>query len=176
MIISSKPYTVLLSATGIEPTSGSDGTQVTISGVGLSGATEVTFGGVQAEFEIISNTAISATAPLTGVDGPVLVVTPLGETSTPVNYFYPPAIIGVTPERGAETTLIAIAMSKNIDLSAEECEVEFSGGITVLPSFVDPMDNVVYVVVPAEAVTGRIRLTTRGGSVESPGEFEVIGE
>jgi hypothetical protein len=51
--------------TGVSPNSGPTGgnTAVTISGVNLSGATSVTFGGVTASFTNVSDTQIDATSP-----------------------------------------------------------------------------------------------------------------
>ena len=72
--------------------------------------------------------------------------------------------------------MVAIAMTKNVDLTNEECEVSFINGVKVLPSYVDPMDHVVYIVIPADAASGILRVTTKGGIAESVREFTVTEE
>ncbi len=61
---------------GFNPTSGSPGTPVDITGSGLTGASNVTFGGVSVEgggFTVNSDTSISATVPAGAITGPVCV-------------------------------------------------------------------------------------------------------
>lgn len=75
--------------TTLNPTSGSAGIEVTLTGEAfVSGGIQVTFGGVQAEFTAISDTEILATAP-TGPTGAVdvVVVTP-GGSSAAVTFTY----------------------------------------------------------------------------------------
>ena len=61
---------------GFNPTSGSPGTPVDITGSGLTGASSVTFGGVSVaagNFTVNSDTSISATVPAGAITGPVCV-------------------------------------------------------------------------------------------------------
>jgi alpha-tubulin suppressor-like RCC1 family protein len=79
------------------------GTAVTITGVGFTGATEVTFGGVAASFTVSSNTTINAVSP-TGIAGSQDIrVTSIGGTS-PVTkkdvFRYSPVIESVSPPDG----------------------------------------------------------------------------
>jgi hypothetical protein len=73
------------SVTGLGTSSGSTagGTVVSISGTGFLGAGEVLFGGVEADFTVISDTSISATAPA-GSAGvvDVVVVGPTGNSAS----------------------------------------------------------------------------------------------
>jgi hypothetical protein len=72
--------------TNVNPSSGSPGTVVTISGSGLSGATSVTFNGLPAAiFSVASSTQIIATVPVGASSGPVRVTTP-GGMSGGVNF------------------------------------------------------------------------------------------
>jgi alpha-tubulin suppressor-like RCC1 family protein len=69
------PVTVV---SGLSPRSGAAGTKVTITGLNLSGATGVKFGGTAAKFTVVSPTKITATAPAGSGTVAVTVTTPLG--------------------------------------------------------------------------------------------------
>jgi uncharacterized repeat protein (TIGR03803 family) len=74
---SSRKFQVIPTITNFSPTSGTVGSQVTITGTGLLGATQVTFGGVQAtSFTVNSATSITATVPTGAVTGKVVVKEP----------------------------------------------------------------------------------------------------
>lgn len=79
--------------TGIDPGSGPEagGTEVTITGTGLTGATSVNFGGTSVMPTQVSDTTVKATSPASSVDGPVnvTVTTPAG-TSAAVQFSYNP--------------------------------------------------------------------------------------
>jgi hypothetical protein len=65
----------------ITPTSGTIGRSVVLIGVGFTGATEVLFNGVPAQFIAVRNqeeTAIRAYVPVGAITGPVTVINPLG--------------------------------------------------------------------------------------------------
>jgi alpha-tubulin suppressor-like RCC1 family protein len=64
--------------TGLAPARGRAGTKVTITGLNLSGATKVKFGGKTAKFTVVSATKITATAPAGTGTVAVTVTTPLG--------------------------------------------------------------------------------------------------
>ena len=70
--------------TALNPSSGpaAGGTQVTITGTGLSNATEVLFGTTPAEFTQVSDSEIQATAPAGQSAVNVSVVTPMGTTAS----------------------------------------------------------------------------------------------
>ena len=68
--------------TTFTPESGPVGTEVTITGTGLTGATEVTFGGVKATtFKVISGGEVTADVP-TGAETGVIAITTAGGTAT----------------------------------------------------------------------------------------------
>jgi hypothetical protein len=170
---SSRPMRITLSITSIEPRSGTAGTQVEISGVGLSSITKVDFGGTEADFKINSDTSITATAPPTGANGPIHVTSRAYSTYSLTKYLYPPTIVSIKPESGSAGTLVAIEIGKNIDLGVEECLIEFPGTGRLTPSYVDLLDHVVYVAVPREAKSGNIRLIVGSGEAQSAGPFMV---
>ncbi len=65
--------------TRFTPTRGPAGTQVTLTGIHLLGATAVLFNGVPAaRFEVVSGTSIEAVVPLEAASGPISVMTPGG--------------------------------------------------------------------------------------------------
>jgi uncharacterized repeat protein (TIGR03803 family) len=73
---------VLPTVTSFTPTSGTVGTPVTITGMGLTGATRVTFGNVKAtSFTVNSATQITATVPTGAVTGAIAVTTAGGTGS-----------------------------------------------------------------------------------------------
>jgi hypothetical protein len=64
--------------TGFTPTVAPVGAIVTINGQYFTGATSVTFGGVPAGFDVVSDTEIQATVPAGAITGQIGVVTPYG--------------------------------------------------------------------------------------------------
>jgi hypothetical protein len=66
------------------PTSGPVGTQFTITGTGLTGASKVTFGGVRATvFTVTSATQVTATVPTGAVTGKIKITTAGGIATSP---------------------------------------------------------------------------------------------
>jgi uncharacterized protein (TIGR03437 family) len=84
-------YAAAPAVTSISPASGpvAGGTTVTITGTALTGASSVTFGGVQAQsFSVVNDTTITAVTPgvLQPFSAPVVVTTPGGTASTTFQY------------------------------------------------------------------------------------------
>ncbi len=80
-LLSKQEFKVLPVILSFKPGSGPVGTQVTISGTGLTGATSVTFGGVKASFTVSSGTQVTATVPTGAKTGKIKITTP-GGTAT----------------------------------------------------------------------------------------------
>jgi IPT/TIG domain len=72
--------------TSFSPASGPPGTTVTIKGTNLSGATEVTIGGVAATIKSNTATKIKVTVPEGAVSGKIKVVTPSGTGKSSTNF------------------------------------------------------------------------------------------
>ncbi len=69
--------------TSASPGSGKVGTSVTVTGTNLTGATQLTFGGVPAVgFQVTSATSITATVPTGAGTGPIEVTTPGGSATS----------------------------------------------------------------------------------------------
>jgi hypothetical protein len=90
------------------PTSGGNGTIVTITGTNLTGATAVSFGGTPATaFTINSPTTITATIGI-GSTGDITVTTPNGIATAPGFMYIAPTITSFTPAIGVSGTIVTI--------------------------------------------------------------------
>jgi uncharacterized repeat protein (TIGR03803 family) len=84
---SSKNFKVLPAISGFSPGSGAVGSQVVITGTGLSQATTVTFGGVKASaFEVNSATQVTATVPAGAITGKIKITTPSGTAASAATF------------------------------------------------------------------------------------------
>lgn len=74
-VTSSSTFTVTcpVTVTSFSPTSGPEGTLVTITGTDFTGATSVTFNGISASYTIVNATTITATVPSVAVTGKIAV-------------------------------------------------------------------------------------------------------
>jgi len=68
--------------TGFSPSIGPVGTIVTITGVGFTGATSVSFNGKAAKLTVNSDTQITATVPKGATTGPISVTTAVGTATS----------------------------------------------------------------------------------------------
>lgn len=115
--------------TGFTPASGLAGTQVTISGVNLNGATAVRFNGLDAAtFNVLSSSQIAATVPVNALTGPISVVTAQGSAISGVNFTVASAptndsFAGATLLNGASGT----ATSGNAGMTKEPGEPNHAG-------------------------------------------------
>jgi hypothetical protein len=76
------------SIASFSPTSGRQGTVVTINGTAFTGATSVTFNGRAASFSVVSDSQIRATAPNGGKTGPIRVTTSGGTATSTTNFVF----------------------------------------------------------------------------------------
>ncbi len=162
------PYPIITSFT---PTSGSQGTTVTITGTNLSGATSVSFNGVTTT-TIVNNTATSLTVQVpTGATTGYLSVTTAAGTSAPsadpFTVVPPPVISSFTPTSGPQGSYVTITGTNLTGTTV----VRFNG----TPSSVITNNTAtsLSVQVPAGATTGLISLTNPGGTATSSASFTV---
>ena len=154
------------------PSSGPVGTSVTINGTGLSGATAVRFGGVAAtSFSVNpSGTQISTTVPSGAVTGKITVTTPGGTATSATNFTVTttaPTISSFSPKSGPVGTSVRINGSGFAGTTA----VRFNG---VSASFtVNTQGTRIDTIVPTGATTGKITVTTPGGTATSATNFMV---
>jgi uncharacterized repeat protein (TIGR03803 family) len=156
-----KPFVSLLSTTG------KVGQTVEILGQGFTGTTNVSFGGTPATFTVSSDTYLTATVPSGAKTGSVTVVTPGGTLTSNKNFRVTPQIKSFSPSSGPVTASVTI---KGVSLS-QTTAVTF-GGVKAT-SFTVNSDTQVTATVPSGAKTGKIGITTAGGTASSSGTFTV---
>jgi uncharacterized repeat protein (TIGR03803 family) len=159
--------TVVPSGTGIQATSGKEGAKIGIMGQGFSSASVVKFGGTQATTVTLSGaTYLTATVPPDALTGSVKVTTGTTTLTSTKTFDVLPTITSFTPESGPVGTSVTI---KGTGLK-QTTKLTFngkSGTFTVIS------DTEVKADVPTDATTGKIAVTTKGGSATSATSFTV---
>jgi uncharacterized repeat protein (TIGR01451 family) len=152
--------------TGLSPATGRTGTNVTISGTNLRGATNVTIHGMTAGFTIVNNTTIQATVPTGATTGQIRVNTPYFSAFSVNNFTVQPTIYGFTPNFGPAGTSVTIT---GANLNVGTPVVKFNGVQAAAPTGVT--FGQLTAVVPAGATTGLISVTTSDGSHTNANNF-----
>lgn len=147
----------LPSITSFTPTSTGPSMGVTINGTNFIGTMQVSFGGVPANFTVLSSTTISAKIS-NGASGDVSVTTPAGTTSlSGFTFVQAPIITSFSPTSGGPETPVTI-MGKNF---AGAVSVSFGG--MPAKSFTVLSDTAIVAVV-GNGATGNVTVTTTGGT------------
>lgn len=146
---------------------GSAGDTVEILGQGLTGTSSVKFGTGSASFNVVSDTYMTATVPADGAAGFVTVTTPSGTLTSNRGYFVVPVITGIAPSSGPVGTPVTITGSGFVGTTV----VKF-GGVKAT-SFTVNSGTTITATVPNGAKTGKVSVTTPGGSVSSKASFTV---
>jgi len=152
------------------PTSGTTGTNVTITGTNFTGATAVKFGNVAAtSFNVVNSTTITAVVG-SGATG-VVSVTTAGGTATKGTFTYntappvnAPTITSFTPTSGTTGTSVTITGTNLTGATV----VKF--GTANATSFSVVSATSITAVVGSGA-TGKVSVTTPGGTATSTGDF-----
>lgn len=164
------PFTVLGPGpfiTGFSPTHGTPGTTVLIDGLQLLSATNAGFGGkMGVNFAVQSATLIRVDAPTGLVSGPVTVYSPLGNSTSIVDFLAPPAITNFTPAWGRPGTNVTVT-----GVNFRGATALTFNGVAAVYSVVD--NTTIQAAVPATATTGLIRVTTPNFSAFSTSNFLV---
>ncbi|MCG8606958.1 IPT/TIG domain-containing protein, partial [bacterium] len=155
---SSNDFTVIQppSVSSFTPESGSIGTEVTVSGAGFSGATDVLFNGLSASaFTLDSDTQLRAIVASGAGSGPVSVVNVAGTGNSNNDFIltFVPSVSSFTPTLapiGTEVTISGINFSGTTDVS-------FNG--VSASSFTLDSDTQIRAEVPTTATTGKISVT-----------------
>jgi len=161
-------FKVTPTVSSISPTSGPIGTVVTITGTGLTQTTKVAIGGVKATtFTVKSDSSVSATVPSACKTGKISVTTSGGSATSPSAFNVTPTISSFSPSSGKVGTSVVITGTGLTQTS----KVTF-GGVTTT-TFTVNSDTQVTATVPTGAITGKIVITSTGGTVTSSGTFTV---
>ena len=147
------------------PTSGKVAKSIGILGSGFTGTTAVNFNGTNATYSVVSDTYISATVPSGAGTGFVSVVTPGGTLKSNLKFRVTPAVTSFSPTSGPVGTQVTIT---GISLT-QASKVTFGGA--KLAVFTVNSDTQITATVPAGAITGKIQVTTAGGTATSSGDF-----
>jgi len=148
------------------PTSGKVGTTVIILGTNLTGTTKVSFDGTAATFTIASSSEIETTVPAGAKTGAVRVTTPSGTLDSNLIFKVTPQIKRFNPLSGAIGTQVVIT-----GVSLRQTTKVTIGGKAA--SFTVNSDTQVTATVPTGAKTGKIVITTPGGTATSATSFTV---
>ncbi len=151
----------------LQTTSGSVGASLGILGQGFSTSSVVEFGGVPAlSINLTGTTYIAATVPPGALTGSVTVTTGATTLTCKQTFNVTPTLTTFSPTSGPVGTAVTIAGTGLTQAS----KVTFN---KVVASFTVDSDNQITTAVPAGATTGKIAVTTKGGSVTSKKKFTV---
>ncbi len=151
-----------------QPAVGKVGAAVTILGTSLTGATGVSFDGTAATFTVVSASEITTTVPAAAKTGKLKVTgTSAGALASNVSFHVTPQIKSFTPASGAAGTAVAIT---GVSLT-QTSKVTFGG--VAATSFEKNSNTKVTATVPTGAKTGKIEVTTSGGTATTAKTFTV---
>src|SRR5580698_2275641 len=150
--------------------SGKDGASAEILGQGFTGTTAVSFNGIAAKFDNVSDTYMTATVPTGALTGPVTVTTFSSSLKSDRNFLVTPQIASFAPTSGVVGTSVTIT-----GVSLTQTTAVTIG--TKPASFAVDSDTQITATVPAGAKTGTtIIVTTAGGTATSKAKFTVVPE
>ncbi|MFZ9853713.1 MAG: IPT/TIG domain-containing protein [Limisphaerales bacterium] len=156
--------------TGFTPDTGAAGTVVRIDGSGFNGATRVDFGSLPATaFKILHSMQMEATVPA-GIQTDTLKLVTTNGTAVSTTLFYgTPRVDSLSPASGRPGTQVVAA---GVNLRG-------ATGLTLAGLAItgfEVLDNrQIRFEIPAGAASGRLRVTTPGGSATSDVNFVVRG-
>jgi uncharacterized repeat protein (TIGR03803 family) len=146
---------------------GKIGASIGILGQGFTGTTAVSFNGTAATFTVASPTYLTATVPTGATTGSITVTTPSGKLKSSQKFRVTPVILSFNPTSGPVGTSVVITGTSLLQTT----KVTFGGvGATTLTV---NSDTQVTAIVPAGAKTGKIAITTPGGTAQSATSFTV---
>jgi len=157
--------------TSFTPASAPVGTSITIAGSNLIGTTSVKFNGVSStSVSSITATSLKAIVPPGATTGKISIVTPGGSATSATAFTVTipvPTISAFSPATGRIGTSILIAGANFTGATSVKFNGTSSTSIQVLaPTFLKAT-------VPAGATTGKISITTPGGTANSSSNYTV---
>ena len=151
----------------LQSSAGKEGAKIGILGQGFSASSVVKFAGVQATSIVRSGTTfITATVPAGALTGKVTVTTGTKTLTSAQTFNVTPAISAFDPPSGPVGTSVNITGTGLLQTT----KVTFNGKSA---SFTVVSDTSVTATVPTGATTGKIGVTTKGGTATSTKSFTV---
>lgn len=148
-------------------TAGKESALIGILGQKFTKASIVEFGGVKAvTVSLAGTTYLSATVPAGALTGPVTVTTGSTVLTTPQTFKVTPTMGSFSPGSGAVGTLVTITGTGLMQTT----KVAFNNKAATLTVV---SDTKITATVPTGATTGKIVVTTKGGTVSSASNFTV---
>lgn len=147
--------------------SAKEGTLIQILGQGFKTATGVLFGTTSATFTAASDTFLTATVPPGATTASIEVLEPSGNGLTALKFKILPTSASFTPLSGPVGTVVTITGTGLLQTTA----VKF--GTIAATTFTVDSDTQITATVPTGAVTGKITVTTQGGTASSTAVFTV---
>jgi hypothetical protein len=144
------------------PTSGITGSQVTITGTYLGGASGVKFGSLGAQFTIVSATEVRATVTDGALAGTAIWVTTPAGTAKSTQRFTPTlSVTSISPVGGPVGTVVDV---KGIGFTPGST-IKFNGTAATSVSYINSGE--IRAAVPAGATSGPLTLSTAAGTVRA---------
>jgi uncharacterized repeat protein (TIGR03803 family) len=147
--------------------SGKVGNTIEFLGQGFTSSTTVFFNGTAASRTVVSGTYLTATIPSGATTGFVTVTTSGGTLKSNKKFRIIPQITSFSPTSGPVGTVVTI---KGVSLT-QTTTVTFGGVKATSKTVVN--DTTITATVPSGAKTGKIGVTTLGGTATSAGTFTV---
>lgn len=148
--------------------SGKVGSSVDVLGQGFSNATGVKFGTGPGTFVTANDTYMTATVATGATTGHVTVLEPGGNLASPQTFKVIPVISGFNPPSGQVGTSVVITGTSFLQTTL----VKF--GLAKATVFTVNSDTQITAIVPIGATTGKIAVTTKGGTATSASIFTVL--
>ena len=161
-VTGSAPYVSALS-----PGAGPRGTTVLITGGNFTNPVAVKFNGVtDPAATATALTQIQTTVPANATTGPLTVTTSYGTSANNPIFYVPPRLTGFSPTNGIVGSSVVITGANFTSASSALFNLA-AANFTVTAS------NTISAVVPANATTGPLTVTTPGGVIISTNNFRV---
>ncbi|HQT96915.1 MAG TPA: IPT/TIG domain-containing protein [Thermodesulfobacteriota bacterium] len=166
-VASASDFTIQSKMTGFTPASAPRGATVSILGSGFSPSSQVSFNGTPATASFVSAAQLNAIVPDTATTGKISVTTPSGTLLSDNNFVAVPTVAGFTPFSGSVGAVVTVD-GYNFDNTAS---ISFNG----IPAATTRISALALSApVPFGATTGKISVTTLGGTAVSVADFVVI--
>lgn len=170
-VVAETPIELVPEIDNFSPSSGSIGTTVTLNGNNFQDVTEVSINGVTSKFNIISSTQITAIVPQGATSGKFYVKSVDGtavSTSDFTVIYSKPSISNFSPSSGGAGTTVTILGTNFYGTTS----VKF--GNVEANVFEVKSSSTISVVVPSNAQSNFIYVTTPGGTAKSKSKFQFL--